>query len=156
MRCPFCNGIDTQVTDSRPVENRTTIKRRRLCTNCNERFTTFERIQLQIQFVRKSSGEFEEFSRDKLRQSVMVAMSKRPVDLDQIEQLVSKVVNQLHKRGEKEISSSVIGEYIMAALVGLDKVAYIRFSSVYKDFQNADDFESFIAQLRPPRTSDSI
>ena len=149
MRCPFCNSSNTRVTDSRPVENDVATKRRRNCNNCGERFTTFERIQLQIQFVRKSNGEFEEFNRNKLRQSVMVAMRKRPVELDQIEHLVSKVVNDLHKLGEKEISSSAIGEHIMNALIGLDIVAYIRFSSVYKDFKNAEDFESFIGQLRP-------
>jgi len=149
MRCPFCHSTNSRVSDTRPIENGESTKRRRLCPECGERFTTFERIQLHIKYVKKSSGVFEEFDRDKLRQSVMVALRKRPVKLDQIEQLVSTVINDLHKLGEKEINSSTIGEYIMKALVGLDIVAYIRFSSVYKDFQNADDFESFIGQLRP-------
>ena len=151
MRCPYCNNPNTQVTDSRPVENESATRRRRLCKTCGGKWTTYERVQFQDFSVKKRSGNYQDFERSKLRRSITLALRKRPLERDKIDQLVTGVIRQLEQRGEREISSDLIGKYVMDSLATIDKVAYIRFASVYMDFQNATDFESFIAKLQPTK-----
>ena len=147
MRCPFCGHDDSQVKDSRPTEDNGSIRRRRQCEACAARFTTFERIQLREMTVLKSEGRREGFERDKLERSVSIACRKRPVEAERIAQLVTGIQRQLETMGEPEIRSARIGELVMAALKGLDSVAYIRFASVYKDFREARDFENFAGKV---------
>lgn len=150
MRCPFCGDTSSQVKDSRPAEDHGVIRRRRLCPACGARFTTFERVQLRELTVLKKNGRRVGFDRDKLARSVHIAMRKRPVDPEQVERMISAVVRQLESQGETEISSDTIGKTVMAALAGIDTVGYVRFASVYRNFSEASDFETFIQQLRPP------
>ncbi|PHS29537.1 MAG: transcriptional regulator NrdR [Robiginitomaculum sp.] len=145
MRCPFCSSEDTQVKDSRPAEEGAAIRRRRQCLSCGQRFTTFERVQLRDLTVIKRSGRRVRFDREKLLRSVLVAMQKRPMERDQIEQLVSSIVRRLEGEGEMDISSERIGQKVMEALSNLDPVAYVRYASVYKDFTESSDFARFIA-----------
>jgi len=145
MRCPFCSSEDTQVKDSRPAEEGAAIRRRRQCLSCGQRYTTFERVQLRDLTVVKRSGRRVRFDREKLLRSVLVAMQKRPMERDQIEQLVSSIVRRLEGEGEMDISSERIGQKVMEALSNLDPVAYVRYASVYKDFTESSDFARFIA-----------
>ncbi len=147
MRCPYCGGEDTQVKDSRPGEDGTAIRRRRVCVTCGGRFTTFERVQLRELTVVKRSGRRVAFDRDKLMRSVQIAIRKRPVDPERVEQMVSGVVRQLESLGESEVASETIGELVMAGLKALDDVAYVRFASVYRNFREAKDFEAFLGEL---------
>jgi transcriptional repressor NrdR len=147
MRCPFCGHDDTQVKDSRPTEDNSAIRRRRQCPNCGARFTTFERVQLRELTVLKSGGQREPFDRDKLVRSISIACRKRPVDPERIERIVNGIVRRLESMGESEIPSALIGEMVMDALSTLDKVAYVRFASVYKNFREAKDFEQFVGQM---------
>jgi transcriptional repressor NrdR len=147
MRCPFCGHDDSQVKDSRPTEDNSAIRRRRQCEGCGGRFTTFERIQLRDLTVIKSEGKREPFEREKLERSLRVACRKRPVDAAQIEKLASGIQRQLETLGENEIDSKRIGEFVMDGLKALDSVAYIRFASVYKDFNEARDFEDFAGSV---------
>ena len=144
MRCPFCGHEDTQVKDSRPTEDNTSIRRRRACPNCGGRFTTFERIQMRELTVVKRNGQRVPFERDKLARSMAIALRKRPVEPDRGERAINGIVRRLESLGEQEIPSSVVGEMIMESLAGLDSVAYVRFASVYKNFREAKDFEEFI------------
>lgn len=147
MRCPFCGCEDTQVKDSRPTEENSAIRRRRVCPDCAGRFTTFERVQLRELTVLKRSGRKVPFDRDKLMNSVNVALRKRPIEAERVERMVSGIVRQLEASGESEIASSVIGELVIDALRGLDPVAYVRFASVYRDFREAADFESVLGEI---------
>ena len=147
MRCPFCAHDDSQVKDSRPTEDGATIRRRRQCDGCGARFTTFERIQLREMTVVKSESRREPFNREKLQTSVTLACRKRNIGGEQIDQLVSGIQRQLETSGESEIRSQQIGEMVMEGLKQLDKVAYIRFASVYKDFREARDFEEFAGTI---------
>lgn len=147
MRCPFCGNDDTQVKDSRPTEDNSAIRRRRFCPNCGARFTTFERIQLRELTVIKKNGLKVPFDRDKLARSIMIATRKRPIDPDRIERLINGIVRRLESSGESEIKSDSIGELVMDGLAALDKVAYVRFASVYRNFREAKDFEEFIGSL---------
>lgn len=147
MRCPFCGCEDTQVKDSRSAEDGSSIRRRRQCTACGARFTTFERVQLRELVVVKSSGRREPFNRDKLMRSVQISLRKRTVDADRIEQMVSGVIRRLESMGESEIESKLIGEMVMQGLAGLDDVAYVRYASVYRNFREAKDFEQFLGEL---------
>lgn len=147
MRCPFCQSHNTHVKDSRPAEENSVIRRRRVCGDCGGRFTTFERVQLRELTVEKRDGTRQLFNRDKLLRSVMIAARKRPVAEERLERLVSGIVRQLESRGEPDISSDQIGLLVMEALKGLDDVAYVRFASVYKDFREARDFEAFVDDL---------
>ena len=149
MRCPFCGNIDTQVKDSRPAEDHVAIRRRRFCPACGGRFTTYERVQLRDLVVIKSSGKREDFDRSKLERSIRIAMQKRPVDPERIDQMISGIVRRLESLGDTDISSKVIGEIVMEALARIDTVGYVRFASVYKNFQAAGDFDRFVAELRP-------
>jgi transcriptional repressor NrdR len=147
MRCPSCGSLDTQVKDSRPTEDSAAIRRRRVCLACNFRFTTFERVQLRELIVIKRNGRRVPFDRDKLARSIQIALRKRPVEPDRIEQLVSKIVRDLESQGESEISSETIGETVMEQLRALDDVAYVRFASVYRNFREPKDFEQALAEL---------
>ena len=147
MRCPFCSNEDTQVKDSRPTEDNTSIRRRRICDQCGSRFTTFERIQLRDLVVIKSKGQKENFDRDKMFRSLSLALRKRNVDNEKIEKIVNAIVRKLENSGETDIKSNIIGQYIMEALMHLDQVAYVRFASVYKNFREAKDFEDFLGNL---------
>ena len=147
MRCPFCGNADTQVKDSRPTEDNASIRRRRFCPSCGSRFTTFERIQLRELTVVKKAGQRVPFDRDKLMRSILIATRKRPVEHDRIERMVSGIVRRLESLGESEIQSNVIGEMVMDALSNLDQVAYVRFASVYRNFREARDFETFVGEL---------
>jgi transcriptional repressor NrdR len=147
MRCPFCGHDDTQVKDSRPSDDNAAIRRRRLCPACGGRFTTFERVQLRELTVVKKAGRREPFDREKLERAIHHALRKRPVEAERIERMVTGIVRRLESMGENEIQSHVIGELVMQALSSLDKVAYIRFASVYKNFREAKDFEAFASEV---------
>ncbi len=146
MRCPFCSNIENQVKDSRISDDGESIKRRRYCVSCDSRFTTFERVQLREILVIKKNGEKKIFDPEKLKKSIEMAVRKRPVATLQVEKLVNNIVRQLEVENETEIASSKIGEIVMNALEKLDKVAFVRFASVYKNFEKADDFQKFIKQ----------
>lgn len=147
MRCPFCGHDDTQVKDSRPTEDNATIRRRRSCPECGSRFTTFERVQLRELSVVKGNGDKVPFDRDKLTRSLSIALRKRPVDEDRIERIVNSIQRKLETLGESEIPTKVIGEMVMDSLADLDKVAYVRFASVYRNFREARDFEEFVGNI---------
>ena len=147
MRCPYCGSTNTQVKDSRPSEDHTTIRRRRVCADCGGRFTTFERVQLRELTVIKRSGRRMPFDRDKLMRSVQISLRKRPVDPERVEKMVSAIVRELESGGEAEISSEAIGEIVMEHLRQLDDVAYVRFASVYRNFREAKDFEAVLGEL---------
>ena len=154
MRCPFCGNIDTQVKDSRPAEDHVAIRRRRFCPACGGRFTTYERVQLRDLTVLKKNGRREDFDRDKLSRSIRIALQKRPIEAERIDQMISGIVRRLESMGESDVRSEAIGEIVMETLARIDTVAYVRFASVYKNFQEADDFEDFVAELRPPISRD--
>ena len=147
MRCPFCSNQDSQVKDSRPTEDNTAIRRRRICDQCGSRFTTFERIQLRDLIVLKTNGKKEVFDRDKMFRSLSLALRKRNVDQEKIEKIVNAIVRKLENFGDTEVKTTLIGEYIMEALSHLDQIAYVRFASVYKNFREAKDFEDFLGNL---------
>jgi transcriptional repressor NrdR len=147
MRCPFCAHEDTQVKDSRPTEDNSTIRRRRYCPDCGSRFTTFERVQLRELTVLKKNDRREVFERNKLARSIHIAVRKRPVEPERVERIVNSIVRRLESSGESEISSDMIGELVMEALASLDQVAYVRFASVYRNFREAKDFEAFVGKL---------
>jgi len=148
MLCPFCREKDTSVVDSRPTEDGTAIRRRRVCAcERKERFTTFERVQFRELTVIKNNGRRAPFDRDKIAKSITIALRKRPIDGDSIEKFISKIVRNLEGLGENEIPTSTIGKFIMDGLSNLDQVAYVRFASVYRNFKEAKDFEQFIGNL---------
>lgn len=147
MRCPSCGSLDTQVKDSRPTEDSAAIRRRRVCLTCNFRFTTFERVQLRELIVIKRNGRRVPFDRDKLARSLSIALRKRPVEPERIEELVSKIVRELESLGESEVSSETVGETVMEHLRNVDDVAYVRFASVYRNFREPKDFENALAEL---------
>jgi transcriptional repressor NrdR len=147
MRCPFCAHDDTQVKDSRPTEDSTSIRRRRQCGSCGARFTTFERVQLREVTVVKSGDRREAFERSKIEQSVALACRKRNVTQERIDQLISGIQRQVETAGEPEVPSARIGEMVMEGLKQIDSVAYIRFASVYRDFSEARDFEEFASTV---------
>ena len=148
MLCPFCREKDTSVVDSRPTEDGTAIRRRRLC-GCDrkERFTTFERVQFQELTVIKGNGRREPFDRDKISKSIRIATRKRPIDIDAIDNFVSKIIMKIEGLGESEVPTTTIGKFIMEGLQYLDTVAYVRYASVYKNFKEAKDFEQFVGNL---------
>ena len=164
MRCPYCGSLETQVKDSRPADDASAIRRRRVCPDCGGRFTTFERVQLRELVVLKKSGRRVPFDREKLVRSLEIALRKRPVEPDRVERMVNGIVRQLESQGESEIPSGRIGELVMEGLRALDSIAYVRFASVYRDFREARDFNALIDELangagkspddetNPPRT----
>jgi transcriptional repressor NrdR len=144
MRCPFCGKEDTQVKDSRASDDGATIRRRRLCTSCGSRFTTFERIQLRDLSVIKRNGKKIPFDRDKLMKSMLMALRKRQINDDDIDRAANGIVRQLESSGDSDVQSKLIGELVMNALAEIDNVAYIRYASVYRNFREAKDFEKFV------------
>ena len=148
MLCPFCREKDTSVVDSRPTEDGTAIRRRRVC-GCErkERFTTFERVQFRELTVIKANGRREPFDRDKIAKSITISLRKRPIDNETMEKFISKIVRNLEGLGENEIPTTTVGKFIMDGLANLDQVAYVRFASVYRNFKEAKDFEQFIGNL---------
>jgi transcriptional repressor NrdR len=147
MRCPFCGHDDSQVKDSRPSEDNSAIRRRRHCPECGGRFTTFERVQLRELIVVKKNGRREAFDRDKLERSINHALRKRPVERERVDRTITGIVRRLESMGENEIPANMIGELVMQALASLDKVAYVRFASVYRNFRETRDFEALIGEL---------
>jgi transcriptional repressor NrdR len=147
MRCPYCGSLETQVKDSRPTDDSSAIRRRRICPDCGGRFTTFERVQLRELIVLKKSGRRAPFDRDKLMRSLEIALRKRPVEPDRVERMVNGIVRQLESQGESEIPSERIGELVMEGLRALDSVAYVRFASVYRNFREARDFNALVDEL---------
>lgn len=147
MKCPFCGSADTQVKDSRNTDDDTAVRRRRECPECGQRFTTFEHVQLRDLMVVKKNGERVMFDRDKLAKSIYIAVRKRPISSERVEKIVSSIQRRLESTGEVEFTSTQIGEMVMESLAALDRVAYIRFASVYKDFRETKDFEKFLADL---------
>lgn len=140
MRCPFCDNEETQVKDSRPSEDGAVIRRRRSCPACEQRFTTFERVNLREMTVVKQGGRRQPFDRDKIMRSMQIALQKRPVDLETIDQTVSRVVRKFEKSGEADIQASDIGRAVMEELRDIDPIGYVRYASVYKDFNDLNDF----------------
>ncbi len=147
MRCPFCGHDDAQVKDSRPSEDGTSIRRRRFCGACSQRFTTIERVQLRELVVVKSDARRVPFDRDKLARSIRIALRKRPIQEERIERILNSIVRQLEASGESDIPSKQIGELVMDTLREVDPVAYVRFASVYRNFREAKDFEDFLGSL---------
>lgn len=147
MRCPYCGSTNTQVKDSRPSEDHTAIRRRRVCADCSGRYTTFERVQLRELTVVKRNARRVPFDRDKLMRSLQIALRKRPVDPERIERMGSGIVRRLENMGESDIKSETIGRLVMEGLKALDDVAYVRFASVYKNFREARDFEVLLGEL---------
>ncbi|MBW8309972.1 MAG: transcriptional regulator NrdR [Candidatus Paracaedibacteraceae bacterium] len=148
MRCPFCGHSDTAVKDSRNTDDQAAIRRRRFCQECGSRFTTFERIQLRDLTVIKKDGNRVPFDRDKLARSIVMAVHKRPVPAERIERVLSSIVRQLETSGEVEIPTPTIGSMVMEALINLDTVAYVRFASIYHEFNDVSDFIEFISNMK--------
>ena len=146
MRCPFCGHAESQVKDSRPSEDGAAIRRRRMCPECEGRFTTFERVQLRELTIVKRAGRRAPFDRDKLARSIALATRKRPIEPERIEKMISSIVRELESMGEAELPSSAIGELIMKHLKQLDDVSYVRYASVYRDFREAGEFATFLGQ----------
>ncbi|HCK32541.1 MAG: transcriptional regulator NrdR [Micavibrio sp.] len=148
MKCPFCGEIDSQVKDSRPSEDSASIRRRRQCPSCGARFTTFERVQIRELTVVKNDGTTQPFDRDKLMRSIQTPMRKRPVQIEQLEKVVTSIVRQLESSGETEVTTKQIGSMVMDALSTLDQIAYVRYASVYKDFRETTDFNEFLDDIK--------
>ena len=148
MLCPFCKSEDTQVKDSRPSEDGTAIRRRRQCNRCDARFTTFERVQLREVSVIKRNGSKVLFDRDKLAKSFNVALRKRDIGSERIDTEINEIVKKLESTGEPDVVSEYIGSLVMKALSRLDKVAYIRYASVYRNFADPEEFEEFVNELK--------
>ena len=147
MRCPFCGNPDSQVKDSRPNEEGSAIRRRRACLSCGQRFTTVERVQLRELVVVKQDGRRAVFEREKITRSIRIALRKRPVSEERIEQIVTGIVRQLEASGETEVATTRIGELTMDALKEVDSVGYVRFASVYRDFREARDFSEILTLM---------
>ena len=150
MHCPFCNTEETKVIDSRLVTGGTQVWRRRACVQCKARFTTYEQLHTSMPSVVKNDGRRSPFAVEKLRTGIQKALEKRPVSIEQIDALVHRLVRKLHNSGEREIASAVIGEWVMEALRELDPVAYVRFASVYRSFQDMNAFREAIQRLERP------
>ena len=144
MLCPFCGSEDTQVKDSRPAEDGAAIRRRRLCGECGARFTTFERVQLREITIVKRNGRKSVFDRDKLERSFQIALRKRDVNAEEVARSINDIVRQLESHSEGDVPSHLLGELVMEALAALDQVAYVRYASVYRNFEEASDFEAFV------------
>lgn len=151
MKCPFCSHAETQVVETRLSEDGSSIRRRRRCMSCEKRFTTFENAEVRMPALVKQSGERQEFSRDKLREGFRRALHKRPVSTEQVDTAIEHIVQRLLALGEREVSSRLVGEWVMTELKRLDKVAYIRFASVYRAFQDPDDFRNALREVDEAR-----
>lgn len=149
MHCPYCNTQDTKVIDSRLAAEGSQVRRRRQCNHCQERFTTFEVVEVVMPRIIKSSGKIEPFDTDKLRRSIMLPLQKRPITIDEQDAMISRIEKRLRQMGEREILSKVLGEIVMSELKKVDDVAYVRFASVYRDFQDIAAFQKELANIRP-------
>lgn len=147
MHCPFCNTEDTKVIDSRLVNDGQKIRRRRECTNCQERFTTYEFAEISLPRLIKKDGNFEQFDETKLRSGIMRAIEKRPINIETVDKVIAEIIQSLRNSGEREISTQKLGEITMKKLKDLDEVAYVRFASVYRRFEDIADFHEEIVKL---------
>ncbi len=148
MRCPFCQSENTRVIDSRESDEGETVRRRRECQDCDERYTTYERVELHLPQVVKSDGSRERFNEEKLRVGFSIALQKRPINTEQVENSLQRLLRRFSFSGHDEINSVDIGEAVMAELRDLDEVAYVRFASVYRKFQDLDEFNDLVQRLR--------
>jgi len=148
VKCPFCSSADTQVVDTRANLEANTTRRRRKCASCGKRFTTYERVDLKMPRLVKKDGSRTDFDRDKLMGSMMLALRKRPVATDELESAVDHVIERLRSLGEREVPSSRVGDFVMRELAKLDKIAYIRFASVYRSFETPDDFREAVQEVK--------
>ena len=148
MRCPFCANEDTQVVDTRSNEGTNVIRRRRKCPKCDKRFTTYERVELRMPRLVKKGGSRTDFDRDKLVGSMMLALRKRPVSTEDVDEAVDRVIERLRSLGEREVPTTRIGDFVMRELAKLDKIAYIRFASVYRSFESPDDFREAVQEVK--------
>lgn len=153
MRCPFCRHEETQVIDSRMAEEGAAIRRRRRCSACDKRFTTYERVELVLPIIVKKDGSRTEFDREKVAASMKLALRKRPVSADAVADAIARIEFQLLASGEREVRSERIGEWVMNELAKLDKVAYIRFASVYRRFEDIADFEAILGEFNKHASS---
>lgn len=151
MKCPFCHQSETQVIDSRASDEGATIRRRRKCLNCEKRFTTYERVELAMPAIVKRGGARAEYDRSKLRASMQLALRKRPVPREAVDDAIGRVEEKLLALAVREVKSEKLGELVMRELKRLDKVAYIRFASVYRSFEDVDEFAEVVKEIRPPR-----
>ena len=151
MKCPFCGDENTQVVDTRENDDGDTVRRRRRCAACDKRFTTYERVELQLPQVVKKNGSRTEYQRDKLKASMMLALRKRPVTTESIDGALDRIEEKLVQSAEREVASDRIGELVMRELKKLDKIAYIRFASVYRNFEDVDAFSDVIREVQKPR-----
>lgn len=149
MQCPYCNADDTKVIDSRLAAEGAQVRRRRQCNQCQERFTTFEVVEVVMPRIIKSNGRIEPYDSQKLRRSIQLPLQKRPVTLDEQEAMISRIEKRIRQLGEREISSKSLGEVVMIELKELDDVAYVRFASVYRDFQDIEAFRQELQNIRP-------
>ncbi len=148
MRCPFCQSEDTRVIDSRESDSGETVRRRRVCQDCSERYTTYERVELHLPQVIKSDGKHEKFSEQKLRDGFSIALQKRPINQEQIKSAIQRLLRKFSFSGEDEIRTQEIGAIVMDELRELDEVAYVRFASVYRRFQDLDEFNELVQKLK--------
>jgi transcriptional repressor NrdR len=153
MKCPYCNEDNTQVVDTRENEEGDTVRRRRRCLSCDKRFTTYERVELQLPLVVKKNGSRVDFDRDKLISSMTLALRKRPVTTESVASALDRIEDKLVQLAEREVASDRIGELVMRELKKLDKVAYIRFASVYRNFADVDEFSDAVREMKRPRTT---
>ena len=151
MHCPFCGADDTKVIDSRLVAEGNQVRRRRQCLTCAERYTTYESAELVMPRIKKSDGGREPFNEDKLRSGIDRALEKRPVSREDVENAVNRIKHKLRTTGERELPSRVVGEAVMAELRSMDGIAYVRFASVYRDFQDVQDFSEVVRDLNTVR-----
>jgi transcriptional repressor NrdR len=151
MKCPFCAKSDTQVIDSRASDEGASIRRRRRCLGCDKRFTTYERVELALPSIVKRGGSRAEYDREKLRASMLLALRKRPVPREAVDDAIGRIEDKLLSAAQREIKSEKLGELVMRELKRLDKVAYIRFASVYRSFEDVDEFAEVVKEIRPPR-----
>ena len=151
MKCPYCADPNTQVVDTRENEDGDTVRRRRRCLTCDKRFTTYERVELQLPLVVKKNGSRTDYDRDKLKSSMMLALRKRPVTTESLDTAIDRIEEKLVQLAEREVASDRIGELVIRELKKLDKVAYIRFASVYRNFEDLDEFSDAIREVKKPR-----
>lgn len=147
MYCPYCNAVDTKVIDSRLAAEGSQVRRRRQCTECGERFTTFEVVEVVMPRIIKANGRIEPYDQNKLRRSISLPLQKRPITIDEVDAVISRIEQKLRNMGEREVSSKTLGEVVMLELKSLDDVAYVRFASIYRDFQDIAAFQAELANI---------
>lgn len=151
MKCPFCQEENTQVIDTRENEEGDTVRRRRRCLACDKRFTTYERIELRMPLIVKKNGNRTDYEREKLLASLMLALRKRPVSTESIEAAIERIEERLLASGEREVATEKVGELVMRELRKLDKIAYVRFASVYRNFEDLEEFREAVREVKKPK-----